>query len=77
MSIQSEEYAPKPGSEIQVGDIIVFAGQPHRIRSLRAYTHPGVTKGEPGWRTASVAKSHAPGAWGITLEPQLTYDVML
>jgi hypothetical protein len=77
MSMQQEEYAPKQGSEIEVGDIIVFMGEPHKIRSLRAYTHPVVTGGEPGWRTASVAKSHAPRAWGITLEPQCTYDVML
>jgi hypothetical protein len=77
MSIQPEEYAPKLGSEIEKGDIIVFFGEPHKIRSIRAYTHPGVTKGAPGWRTASVAESHAPGAWGITLEPQCTYDVML
>lgn len=76
MTIRPEETEPKPGSEIAVGDIIVFSGEPHRIRSIRPYTHPVVTGGEPGWRTASVAESHAPGAWGITLEPQCTYEVM-
>lgn len=60
----------KRGSEIKVGDIIMFLGTPHRVASLTPYTHPVMTEGAPGWRTARAADG-----WGITLSPQILLEV--
>jgi hypothetical protein len=61
----------KRGSEIEVGDIIVFMSQPHRITRIVPYAHPVVTGGEAGWRIAYAGPG--PDSWGITLEPQADY----
>jgi hypothetical protein len=74
-------YRPKPaapnppgptrGSEIAAGDILVPFGIPHRITRIVPYLHPTIR--EPGWRIAYAGPG--PDSWGITLEPQCTYEV--
>ena len=61
----------KLGGDVQVGDILVFMGHPHRITRIVPYMHPTIL--EPGWRIAYAGPG--PDSWGITLEPQCRYDV--
>ena len=58
------------GSEVKVGDDLIFAGTPHRITRIEPYVHPVVTHGET-WATAyaDTPKAAYKIAWGITLEP--------
>jgi hypothetical protein len=43
------------GSELEVGDSIVFLGRVHRIAAIRPYSHPLITREEPGWRIVAPA----------------------
>ena len=58
----------KRGNEVQVGDIILFAGRPHRVAKIEPYTHP--TLGE----TCGIAR--ASDGWGITLFPSSQVEVV-
>lgn len=59
----------KLGKEIEVGDVLVFSGTPHRVATIEDYTHEVVTSGEP-WRIA-----RASDGWGITLCPLVPHEV--
>jgi hypothetical protein len=65
----------KLGSELEVGDILEVMGGPRRITRLEAYLHP--TLRLPGWQIAyaDTKETAYKNAWGITIEPQLTYQV--
>jgi len=63
--------AAKKGSEVEPGDIIVFLGVPHRVTRVVPYVHPTIQA--PGWRIAYAGPG--PQSWGITLEPQGSYEV--
>jgi hypothetical protein len=73
-------YVPTKGKDVKVGDDLLHLGQKHRITLIVPYTHPGVTKGEAGWRIAYSGPVRQPvplNAWGITLEPDSGhYEVM-
>ena len=56
----------KRGDGVEVGDIILFLGTPHRVDTIEPYTHP--TIGEP-WRIA-----RASDGWAITLEPTVSLE---
>jgi len=58
------------GSEVKVGDDLMFVGRPHRITRIEPYAHPVVTQGET-WAIAyaDAPQAMAKAAWGITLEP--------
>jgi hypothetical protein len=64
------------GSEIKVGDDLLFLGAVHRITDLRPYSHPVVTGGEV-WRTAysrTPAETQVSDrTWGITIDPNGTH----
>jgi len=74
MSINADETHQKLGEEIEVQDIVVFLGTPHRITRITPYTHPVVTQGEPGWRIAHAGPGQE--SWGITLCPGQLYEVL-
>ena len=68
----------KYGRDIEVGDDLLFTGRLHRITDIKDYVHPVVTKGET-WRTAYARRpgevTLTDGTWGITLEPDQSYEV--
>lgn len=70
--------ATKLGSDLAVGDIIDVLGGPRRITLLVPYTHP--TLKLPDWQIAysgpRKASAVSRGTWGITIEPQLSYEVI-
>lgn len=59
----------KLGKDIEVGDVLMFFGTPHRVATLEPYSHPVVTDGEM-WRIARAADG-----WGITLAPTTRVEV--
>jgi hypothetical protein len=69
--MSADQATRKLGGEVEVGDIVVFLGNPHRITRITPYLHPTIR--EPGWRIAHAGPG--PGSWGITLEPQCRYEV--
>lgn len=68
--------ARKRGSDVEVGDILMFLSTPHRITRIEPYLHP--TLRLPGWRTAyaDTGERAYKNAWGITLEPQCEYEIV-
>lgn len=65
------------GSEVRVGDDVIFLGTPHRVTSVEPYSHPVATGGEQ-WAIAYAATPERPAkgnAWAITLEPHCDYDI--
>lgn len=59
----------KYGKEIEVGDVLVFLGTPHRVATIEDYCHESITAGET-WRIA-----RASDGWGITLAPIVPLEV--
>ena len=59
----------KPGDAVQLGDIIRFLGQPHRITRIEPYDHPAL--GGAGARIA-----YADDGWAITLTPEVEVEVL-
>lgn len=56
--------------EVEVGDIIMFFGTPHRVATIEPYVHPIVTDGET-WRIARAADG-----WGITLSGRTPFEMV-
>lgn len=67
------------GSEIKVGDDLIFLGTPHRITDIVPYRHPNAGKyGWPTWFTAYARTTEpviTPLTWGITIEPGIEYEI--
>jgi hypothetical protein len=62
------------GSDVHIGDDLVFLGKPHRITDIAPYP------GRPGWRLAwarlpgqVLTRANSDVIWGITLGPEAGY----
>jgi hypothetical protein len=73
-----------PGSEVEAGDDLLFLGSVRRITDIEPYEHPKAAEygWGPGWRIAwscqpgeMLTRGNREKVWGITLEPQCTYEV--
>lgn len=65
--MRAKDTQRKLGQDIEVGDIIVFLGTPHRITRVEPYTHPTVE--------GAVAIAHAANGWGISLWRNVSVEV--
>jgi hypothetical protein len=61
----------KRGSEVDVGDILEFLGNHHRITQIRPYEGKLARLFNGEARTAK-----ASDGWGITLDPGMLYEVL-
>ena len=69
----------KRGREIRVGDDLIFLGTPHRITRIEPYPptelNARLWDGKARIAYSDTAAASYKAAWGITLDPNGTYDV--
>ena len=69
----ADQTTTKLGSQVQVGDIIMFLSHPHRVTRIEPYEGPNSYLWDGQARIAKAGPG--PDAWGIILDPMQRYDV--
>lgn len=75
-----ETYLKVRGTDLKVGDDLIFLSAPHRLTDFKPYKHPRSEEygWGPGWQTAYARTTEikiTDRTWGITIEPGGWYEV--